>query len=86
MSARISIDKKGRIVLPKSLRKKLRVRTGDALLIEAEGDCITLRPIRREALLKKEYGIWVYQGEPSNTSIAGLIDAEREKRVRELID
>jgi hypothetical protein len=44
-----------------------------------------LRPIRSEALLKKEYGIWVYQGEPSGIFIPDLIDAEREKRIRELI-
>jgi len=86
MATKISIDKAGRVVLPKSLREKLRVEAGDDLLVEAEGDRITLRPIRQEALLKKEYGIWVYQGQPSDTSIPDLIDAEREKRIRELID
>jgi AbrB family looped-hinge helix DNA binding protein len=86
MSTRISIDKAGRVVLPKSLREKMRVEAGDELLVEAEGDRITLRPIRQEALLKKELGIWVYQGESSSTSIPELIDAEREKRVRELLD
>lgn len=86
MATKISVDKAGRVVLPKSLREKMRVEAGDDLLIEAEGDRITLRPLRREALLKKELGIWVYQGEPSDTSIPDLIDAEREKRIRELID
>jgi AbrB family looped-hinge helix DNA binding protein len=86
MSTRISIDKAGRVVLPKSLREKMRVEAGDELLVEAEGDRITLRPIRQEALLKKELGILVYQGESSSTSIPELIDAEREKRVRELLD
>lgn len=86
MATKISVDKAGRVVLPKSLREKMRVEAGDDLLIEAEGDRITLRPIRREVLLKKELGIWVYQGEPSDTSIPDLIDAEREKRIRELID
>jgi AbrB family looped-hinge helix DNA binding protein len=86
MATKISVDKAGRVVLPKSLREKMRVEAGDDLLIEAEGDRITLRPIRREVLLKKELGIWVYQGEPSDTSIPDLIDDEREKRIRELID
>ena len=86
MATKISVDKAGRVVLPKSLREKMRVEAGDDLLIEAEGDRITLRPLRREALLKKELGIWVYQGEPSDTSIPDLIDAEHEKRIRELID
>lgn len=86
MATRTTVDKEGRILLPKSLREKMRVEAGDDLLAEAEGDRITLRPLRREALLKKEYGIWVYQGEPSDTSMPDLIDAEREKRIRELID
>ena len=86
MATRISIDKAGRIVLPKALREKMRVEAGDDLLAEAEGDRITLRPIRQEALLKKELGIWVYQGESSSLSIPELIDAEREKRFREFLD
>jgi AbrB family looped-hinge helix DNA binding protein len=86
MTAKISVDKAGRVVLPKSIREKLRVEPGDDLLVEAEGDRITLRPIRQEAPLKKEHGIWVYQGEPSDASIPDLIDAEREKRIRELLD
>jgi AbrB family looped-hinge helix DNA binding protein len=86
MATKISIDKAGRIVLPKSLREKMRMEAGDEMLVEDEGDRITLRPIRPEALLKKELGIWVYQGELSSVSIPELIDAEREKRVRELVD
>jgi hypothetical protein len=45
-----------------------------------------LRPVREEALLKKELGIWVYKGESSSISIPELIEAEREKRVQELLD
>jgi AbrB family looped-hinge helix DNA binding protein len=86
MATRIPIDKAGRVVLPKALREKMRVEAGDDLLVEAEGDRITLRPLRQEARLKKELGIWVYQGESSSRSIPELIDAEREKRVRELLD
>ena len=86
MADRISIDRAGRVVLPKALRQKMRVEAGDDLLVEAEDDRITLRPVRQEALLKKELGIWVYQGDSSSFSIPELIDAERGKRVRELLD
>ena len=86
MTNRISIDKAGRVVLPKAVREKMRVEAGDDLLVEAEGDRITLRPVRQEALLKKELGIWVYKGESSSISIAEFIEAEREKRVKELLD
>lgn len=86
MADRISIDRAGRVVLPKTFRDKMRVEAGDDFLVEAEADRITLRPVRRQALLKKELGIWVYQGESSRVSLPELLDAEREKRLRELLD
>jgi AbrB family looped-hinge helix DNA binding protein len=85
MATKTIIDKKGRIALPKSLMEKMHIKPGDALLAKSEGDCITLHPIRQKALLKKELGIWVYQGEPSNISMVELIDAERKKRLREIL-
>jgi AbrB family looped-hinge helix DNA binding protein len=85
MASKISIDKAGRVVLPKPLRDKLRLEPGDDLLVEADGDQITLRPSRPQAVLKKEYGIWVYQGEASRLPIVEWLEEEREKRSRELL-
>jgi AbrB family looped-hinge helix DNA binding protein len=77
----VTLDKAGRVVLPKPLREQMRLGPGDELEIESEGERITLRPVRPQVQLKKEQGVWVYQGEPVETSIPGLIDAERAKRV-----
>jgi hypothetical protein len=41
--------------------------------------------LRPKALLKKEKGVWVYQGEPTNVSIPDLLDRQREQRSRELL-
>ena len=71
-------------MLPKALRDRMRLEPGDNLLVESEGERITLRPVRQQATLKKEQGIWVYQGEPADESIPDLIEREREKRIREL--
>jgi AbrB family looped-hinge helix DNA binding protein len=79
----VSLDKAGRVVLPKDLRDRLLLEPGDGLAVESEGDRITLRPVRPQATLKKEQGIWVYQGEPTDQSIPDLIDRERNKRIRE---
>lgn len=79
----VSLDKAGRVVLPKDLRDRLLLEPGDGLAVESDGDRITLRPVRPQATLKKEQGIWVYQGEPSDQSIPDLIDHERNKRIRE---
>ncbi len=86
MKNTVSVDKAGRVVLPKPLRDKLRLAAGDQLLIESEGERMTLRPVRPQATMKKEYGIWVYQGELSEASIPDLIERERENRSRELSD
>lgn len=84
----ISIDKAGRVVLPKDLRDRLRLEAGDKLLVEETGEQIILRPVRAQPTLKKERGVWVYQGacgpERSSESLPDLIDAARHRRLREL--
>ncbi len=85
MTNKVSIDKAGRIVLPKPVRDRLRIDAGDTLNLESDGDKITLSPVRQEAHFKKEFGIWVYQGEGvKNDSIPDLIDKHREERLRDL--
>jgi AbrB family looped-hinge helix DNA binding protein len=84
MTAKLTIDKAGRVVLPKPLREELRLSAGDTLSAEVEGDRILLQPVRPKIALRKKSGIWVYHGERSTESIPELIDREREKRIREL--
>ena len=81
----VTLDKAGRVVLPKRLRQQLHLAPGDTLELESEGERVTLRPVRPQALLRKEHGVWVYQGEPADVSIPDLVDREREKRVRETL-
>jgi AbrB family looped-hinge helix DNA binding protein len=83
MTTKLTLDQAGRVLIPKNLRKELHLGPGDTLELESEGDEITLRRVRPKALLKKENGIWVYQGEPSDTSITDLIDRHRESHIRE---
>lgn len=72
-------------MIPKLLRNKLHLGPGDTLQLESEGEQITLRPTRPVALLKKESGVWVFQGEPTDASITDAIDRARSKRLRDLI-
>jgi AbrB family looped-hinge helix DNA binding protein len=85
MTAKLTVDKAGRVVLPKAIRDRLQLEAGDTLQLEVEGERISLRPVRPKVLLKKELGIWVFQGEPCDDSIPDLIDASREKRSREIL-
>ena len=75
---KLTLDKAGRIVLPKPLRDELHLESGDALEIESSGEDITIRPARGQAQLRKKHGIWVYRaGEP-------LSAATVEKTVRQI--
>jgi AbrB family looped-hinge helix DNA binding protein len=69
MTAKLTVDKVGRIVLPKPVREKLRLAPGDELELETLDDRITLRPLRGTAQLRKKRGVWVFHcGEPLSAS------------------
>jgi len=61
MTTRLTLDKAGRVVLPKPLRDELELAAGDTLELETRGEQIMLRPVRGSAPLQKERGIWVYR-------------------------
>ncbi len=76
-----TVDKAGRILIPKPLRQELRIGPGSFIQLERQGEQITLRPVRPKALLEKERGVWVYQGEATDASILDIINKERGKRL-----
>jgi AbrB family looped-hinge helix DNA binding protein len=82
---KVTMDKAGRITLPKRIREEMHLAAGATLELESVGKKITLRTIRSKATLAQEFGIWVYQGGPTNDSIPDLIDRVREERLRDLI-
>lgn len=84
MSIHLTIDKAGRVVIPKSLREGLHLEPGDALEMETAGEEITLRPVRGTGPLRKEHGVWVfYAGQPLSASatdeVLELIRTERDR-------
>jgi AbrB family looped-hinge helix DNA binding protein len=82
MTGRLTLDKAGRIVLPKILRDEMRLQAGDTLEIESSTNEITLRPTRGHAQLRKKHGIWVYRsGEPLTHEMAdkAVRDARQER-------
>jgi AbrB family looped-hinge helix DNA binding protein len=80
MSTRVSLDKAGRIVIPKSLRAELNIEPGDTFELEVAGGEITLRPVRATAPLTKERGVWVFRtGLPLSASVTD----ETLRRIRD---
>ena len=59
--ASVTLDKAGRVVIPKTLRDELRLEAGDTLELESDGDMVRLRPVRSSAPLRKERGVWVFR-------------------------
>ncbi len=82
MNTRITIDKAGRIVIPKPLREELRLEPGDALEMESAGEQIMLRPVRGTSPLTKEHGVWVFRtGQPLPASATDdMLEQIRKER------
>jgi AbrB family looped-hinge helix DNA binding protein len=80
MSARLVIDKTGRVVIPKPLREQLNIGAGDTLEMENIGEQIILRPIRGTGSLTKEKGVWVFY---ANQSLPASVTDKALRQVRE---
>jgi AbrB family looped-hinge helix DNA binding protein len=84
MHRTVTLDKAGRVVLPKALRDELRLEPGDALELDSAGDTVSLRPARSATPLRKERGVWVFRtGSRLTAQAAGKAMREmREQRDR----
>jgi AbrB family looped-hinge helix DNA binding protein len=82
MSNLLTIDKAGRVVIPKPLREELHLEPGDSLEMERAGEQITLRPVRGTAALRKEHGVWVFHsGQPLPASATDdMLEQIRQER------
>jgi len=60
MNSKVTLDRTGRVVLPKALRDQLRLSPGDILDLAVKGEEVTLRPQRNSTPLQKKQGIWVF--------------------------
>jgi AbrB family looped-hinge helix DNA binding protein len=84
MNAKVTLDRVGRIVLPKPLRDELRLSPGDSLDLTVNGDEVTMRPTRSASALQKERGVWVFRlGKPlTGTETRETLDTIRAQRQR----
>jgi len=81
--SKLTLDKAGRIALPKTVLKALRLSPGDALEISASEDGIVIRPSRPVGTMRKKRGLWVYRtGEALSTATVNQT-VERVRRERD---
>ena len=82
----VTIDKGGRVVLPKPMRDALHLKPGSIIEIEQREDTISLHPPRPDVELVKKNGMWVVKhSQPFTYSIPDLIEQDREDRIQTLI-
>lgn len=85
MNTTVTLDKAGRLVIPKAVRDELHLDPGDPLELEFEGQQVTLRPARSASALRKEQGVWVFRSghKLSAATTDQALRDQREARDRE---
>jgi AbrB family looped-hinge helix DNA binding protein len=83
MNATLTIDKAGRIVLPKPVRDALQIGPGDSLELESSEDHIILRPAKGRARMYKKQGVWVLHGDTPLPASAVEDTIRKVRRERE---
>jgi AbrB family looped-hinge helix DNA binding protein len=87
MNTTLTIDKAGRVVLPKPVRDALQISPGDSLELESSEDRIILRPARGNARIYKKQGMWVLHSDapyPPNV-VDDTIRRVRRERERAIL-
>jgi len=81
MNATLTIDKAGRVVLPKPVRDALQISPGDSLELESSEDHIVLRPSPSKGRVYKKQGMWVFDS-GSDVPLSAEVANQTIRRVR----
>ncbi len=76
-----TVDKFGRVVIPKEIRDVLGLKPGEVLKIEQSDDEVVMKPLREETPIKVKDGVLVYAGAATGNLIEA-VRAHREERLR----
>lgn len=76
-----TLDKFGRVVIPKEIRDLLGLKPGEVLRVEKSGDEVLLKPLREEPPIKMKNGVLVYAGAATGNMIEA-VRTHREERLR----
>lgn len=78
-----TLDRFGRVVVPKDIRDRLGLRPGAEIEIDEKENAVVLKPVEHEPVLMVKEGVLVYSGKAVG-DIRGAVRAHREERVRKL--
>ncbi len=78
-----SLDKSGRILIPKKVRKQLGITLETSLTIEEDGSRIIIEPIQPEGSIVKKDEVLVFVGKPEG-EVDQLLTNDRTQRMNKL--
>ena len=78
-----TIDKFGRIVIPKEIRDDFNLKPGSQIRIEEGEQVIILKPVDGEQNLQWKDGILVFTGVPMG-NLEKALERHREERLRKI--
>lgn len=78
-----TLDRFGRVVIPKEIRNMLGLKPGELLKVEQSDDEVVLKPLREESPIKVKDGILVYGGAATG-NLMDAVSAHREERLKKV--
>ena len=85
MSETVTIDKAGRLIVPKKVRERLGLKSGDKLKIDVVGERIELEAQGDETKVETRNGRRVIVG-TGDVDVVKAIEATREEQVERILD
>jgi len=78
-----SVDRFGRIVIPKKVRDDFNLKAGTPIRIEESEQAIILTPIQGESNLRVKDGVLVFSGTPLE-DLSDALAKHREERIKSI--
>jgi AbrB family looped-hinge helix DNA binding protein len=78
---RTTIDKAGRLVIPRVVRERVGLGHGGEVLVELDGAAIRIEPVTNDELREEDGRLFIPStGQPLTAAeVRGLIDADRHR-------
>ncbi len=82
----VSIDKSGRVVVPKMLRERLGLFPGRKLQAQEVSGGLLIQPAEQKPSMIQVDGLWVHQGKPQpDANWDSLVNDVREERLNDIL-
>jgi len=83
---KLRMDKSGRIVVPKPLRRRLGSERGGELEAIEQPEGLLLRPVKAKPTMVRVGGVWIHQGVADpGSDWDRVVDDAREERIRDIL-